>query len=280
VVRRQRLSRLAPSRRTPGRLAPSCHTPGRLAPSRAGSLLALSALTAVALLGGLLTAPARAADAKVAIGHYRWSQTVVHVDLGQRVTWYWVGPDTMHSVTGISANDAGEDSDPHNSQPDHRLGSTFHLSFTQPGVYEFQCKLHPVVRGEVIVSGTPGDPGDDPDPIPKLNVDLTRPRVSDLFLERRSFSAAGTTLDLALDDPSLIDAEIWHVAHGHRAAFAGWQQWRAHIGFNYLPFASRAQHFRPEPGRYVAFVKATDLFENVSGTHRISFRIAAPRRRR
>jgi hypothetical protein len=138
-----------------------------------------------------------------------------------------------------------------------------------------------VVHGEVVVSDTPGDPNDDPDPIPKPNVDLTRPTLSNLFLLPPSFHAAGTTLNLALDDPSLVDAEIWHVVRGHRSSYAGWQTWRAHIGFNYLPFGVRGRHFRPAAGRYVAFVHATDLFNNVSTTHRLAFRIlAAPGRRR
>jgi plastocyanin len=221
---------------------------------------------------------ARAADAKVAIGHYHWSRPVVHVDLGQHVTWYWVGPDTMHSVTGISANDAGEDSDPNNSQPDHRLGSTFRLSFSQPGVYEFQCKLHPVVHGEVVVSATPGNPLDDPDPVPKLNVTLLRPTLTGVFLASRRFRVTGTTLNVTLDDPSFVDAEIWHVAKGHRSTYAGWERWRAHIGYNYLRFGARARHFRPAPGRYVAFLQATDLFNNVSRTQRVPFTIVgAPR---
>jgi plastocyanin len=228
----------------------------------------------------LATGTARAADAKVGIGHYQWSQPVVHVDLGQHVTWYWVGPDTMHSVTGISANDAGEDSDPGNSQPDHRLGSAFRLSFTQPGVYEFQCKLHPVVHGEVVVSATPGNPLDDPAPVPKLNVLLIRPTLTGVFLASRRFRTAGTTLNLALDDPSVIDVEIWHVAHGHRSTYAGWRRWRAHIGFNYLPFGGRDDHFRPAPGRYVAFLQATDLFNNVSRIRRVVFTILGPPRHR
>ena len=242
---------------------------------------AVAALAAAALAPALLAAPpALATDAKVAIGHYRWSHPVVHVDLGQRVTWYWVGPDTEHSVTGISTNDLAEDSDP-GRLPDHRVGSWFRLSFSQPGIYQFQCKLHPVVRGEVIVSATPGDPGDDPDPIPRPNVDLTRPTLSGLFLSRTAFPAgAGATLNLALDEPSLIDAEIWHTTHGHRSTYAGWQTWPAHIGFDYLPFGQRRRHFRPQPGRYVAFVQATDLFHNVSRTHRLGFRIVAAGRRR
>jgi plastocyanin len=250
----------------------------RLALRRGRRTVVGIAAVAAALLA---TGTARAADAKVAIGHYRWSKPVVHVDLGQHVTWYWVGPDTMHSVTGISANDAGEDSDPHNSQPDHRLGATFRLSFSQPGVYQFQCKLHPVVRGEVIVSGASGNPLDDPDPVPRLNVTLLHPTLTETFLAVRRFRGAGTTLNLALDDPSFIDAEIWHVSHGHRSTYAGWQRWRAHIGYNYLPFGARTRHFRPAPGRYVAFLQATDLFNNVSRIRRVSFTIlAAPRHHR
>ena len=248
----------------------------RLALSRSRGAVATVVATVAALVG---TGAAHAADVKVAIGHYQWSHAVVHVDLGQHVTWYWVGPDTMHSVTGISANDAGEDSDPGNSQPDHKLGSTFRLTFSQPGVYAFQCKLHPVVRGEVIVSDIPGNPLDDPDPVPGLNVLLIRPTLTQVFLSRPRFPAAGTTLNLALDDPSVIDAEVWHVTHGHRSTYAGWARWRAHIGYNYLPFGGRSRHFWPAPGRYVAFLQATDLFSNVSRIQRVPFTILAPPRR-
>jgi plastocyanin len=233
----------------------------------------------LALAAGLAaTATARAADAKVAIGHYQWSNDVVHVDLGQHVTWYWVGPDTMHSVTGISADDLTLDSDPNTHQPEHRIGDHFSLTFDQPGVYEFQCKLHPVVHGEVIVSATPGDPNEDPDPIPPLSVNLMRPTLDDIALAPRHFSLGGTTLHYALDDSSLIDAEIWHVSHGHRTTYAGWEQWRGHIGFNEARFASRRPHFRPRPGRYVAYLTPTDLFGNVGRTRAVRFTISQPRR--
>ena len=85
----------------------------------------------------------------------------------QHVTWYWVGPDTMHSVTGdLGQRRSRWDSDPGTAEPDHRVGDSFKLTFDQPGVYEFQCKLHPVVHGEVIVSDTPGRPGRRPGPDP------------------------------------------------------------------------------------------------------------------
>ena len=238
--------------------------------------LILAALCAA--LPAVAPAVARAADAKVALGHYKWSHPVVHVDLGQRVTWYWVGPDTMHSVTGISVNDLTLDSDPNNPEPDHRVGDTFKLTFSQPGVYEFQCKLHPVVHGEVIVSDTPGDPADDPDPIPRPNVDLMRPTVSGITLQPPRFSLDGTTLHYALDDSSTIDAEIWHSSHGRRGTYAGWQQWRGHIGFNQVRFASRHRHFNPRRGSYIAYITPTDFFGNVGRTKTVRFRISPPRR--
>jgi plastocyanin len=242
-------------------------------------LAAVCAALPAATQAAVAPAIARAADAKIAIGHYKWSHPVVHVDLGQHVTWYWVGPDTMHSVTGISTNDLTLDSDPRTSEPHHRIGDKFQLSFSQPGVYEFQCKLHPIVHGEVIVSDTPGDPADDPDPIPPPNVDLMRPQLSGISLQPRHFSLGGTTLHFTLDDSSTIDAEIWHTVHGRRATYAGWQQWSGHIGFNQIRFASRHRHFKPRPGSYIAYLTPTDLFANVGATKTVRFKIAPPKPR-
>ena len=66
--------------------------------------------------------PRRARPArKVAIGHYQWSHAVVHVDLGEHVTWYWVGPDTMHSVTGdLGQRPARWTPTRATGEPDHR----------------------------------------------------------------------------------------------------------------------------------------------------------------
>ncbi len=145
----------------------------------------------------------------------------------------------------------------------HKVGFTFTVVFTQPGVYQFHCKLHNVVHGEVIVSDTPGNPNDDPDPIPKPNVNLSRPSISSIHLSPKRFGSGGTTLNYALDARSSIDVEIWHRSHGHRGAYAGWQELHGHIGLNYESFARRGPHFTPSPGRYVAFLTPTDVFHNV-----------------
>ena len=58
----------------------------------------------------------------------------LNLDLGEHVTWYWTGPDTMHSVTGQPPNAGQWDSDP-GSLPKHNIGDNYQLTFDQPGIY-------------------------------------------------------------------------------------------------------------------------------------------------
>lgn len=231
------------------------------------------ALAAALLLA--LPASAGAVSHKVAIGGFRWSTPVVNVDLGEHVTWYWVGPDTEHSVTGISPNDESLDSDPGRALPLHPAGDRFSLTFNQPGVYEFQCKLHAIVRGEVVVSDTPGNPSLDPDPVPPLAVDLVPPDFTQVRLERSTFGRAGTRLRFALGERATIDAELYRRhRHGGGRSYAGYMLWRGHVGYNDLPFRARthAGH-RLKAGRYVAILRATDASNNDSPPVRLRFRV-------
>jgi len=218
-------------------------------------------------------ATARAANHRVAIGNYQWSMPQIHLDLGEHVTWYWVGPDTMHSVTGTSPNDAGWDSDANVNTPSHPLGDTFQLSFNTPGTYAFQCKLHSSVRGTVLVSNKPGDPNTEVDPIPKTNVDLDPPHVSGVRLKSRKFGRHGTTLQFGIDEKSKLDAEYYEIRHGHRGRFAGWHEWRGHVGYNDVTFGGHSKHFDGRPGRYVAVIRATDTSHNTGRKRTRSFRI-------
>jgi len=221
----------------------------------------------------LFATAAGASNRRVAIGDYQWSLPQIHLDRGEHVTWYWVGPDTMHSVTGVSANDRNLDSDRGVNTPNHPLGDTFKLTFNEPGTYRFQCKLHPGVRGTVSVSPTPGDPNREIDPVPKINFDLTPPHVSELKLRSRKFGRNGTTLHLGVDETSKIDAEYYEMRHGHRAGFAGWHAWHAHVGYNDVRFAGRSKHFRARPGHYIAVIRATDTSNNAARKLTRRFRI-------
>ncbi|MGI9557586.1 MAG: cupredoxin domain-containing protein [Solirubrobacterales bacterium] len=240
----------------------------------------LTALGVALLTGALLAvlvAPADAANRRVSISDYQWSRASTNIDLGEHVTWHWIGPDTMHSVTGTSANAQGIDSDPGVVNPRHNVGDSFQLSFDQPGTYTFQCKLHSLVRGTVSVSSTPGDPITEVDPIPKNNVDLKAPNLSDVELDRRSFKN-GTRIEFGVNERARVVAEFYRRSKkGKRTPrhrrYVGFQRWKATIGFNDGPFVRRAQRFGGKPGRYVAIVRATDTESNESAGKRLRFRL-------
>jgi plastocyanin len=238
------------------------------------------ALAGMVLALGLLAAPAaQAANRRVAIGDYRWSSPQLHLNLGEHVTWYWVGPDTMHSVTGTSANDAGWDSDPNAATPRHRIGDSFQLTFSDPGTYDFQCKLHPTVAGMVTVSSTPGDPNTEVDPIPHSHVDLTAPHADQVSLRSHAFRRRGTLLRFGIDERASVDAEYHRLVTRRRSGkpprrrFAGWQRWHASVGYNQVRFAGPSRHFRPRPGRYVAALRFTDAANNTARVRHLRFRI-------
>lgn len=230
----------------------------------AGLLLALAAL---------LPAAADGANRRISISDYRWSEPQVSVDLGEHVSWYWVGPDTMHSVTGTSANAAGRDSDPGVSQPEHVIGDEFQLSFDAPGVYEFHCKLHTTVKGTVTVSASPGDPATESDPIPRSQVDLQPPRLREVELGARTFGRRGTSLRFELAERAKLQADIYRYDVDGRRHFAGYASWRGHVGFNGVRIGGRSDHFRPRPGGYLAVLRATDEARNTGTPKRLRFAI-------
>jgi plastocyanin len=228
----------------------------------------LPLVTALAAGAALLAAPAaQAANARVEISDFQWSKPEIQLDLGEHVTWYWTGPDLLHSVTETSPNPGAIDSDAGLSTPSHAAGDTWSHTFEEPGTYEFHCKLHSVVRGTVVVSGNPGDPISEPDPIPTVNVDAVAPKLAAVYLDETRFGAGGTTLNVTLNEKATVGAEFWRLPkrpRGHRR-YAGWQEWAGHIGYNHLEgFGVKGEHLRPRPGRYIAEVRATDEGHNRS----------------
>jgi plastocyanin len=231
----------------------------------------LGAAAAAALL---FPAGAGAANTRVSIANYAWSQPQVHVDRGEKVTWDWLGPDLAHSVTGISANDLLWDSDPGTDAPAHRAGDSFTLQFTEPGEYFFQCKLHAAVRGEVIVSDVPGNPDGDPGPQPPLNLDLKPPTLGSLSMpEQRAGGAGGLAFSVQVSERGSLDAEYYRFNSKGRRVYNGFDTWKAFIGINHLRLGARGKHFRARPGRYLAVLRATDEAANQSKPLRRRFSI-------
>jgi plastocyanin len=232
---------------------------------------ALAVAVAVTLV---VPAAAGAANRRVSISNYQWSDSTIELGLGEHVTWYWVGPDTMHSVTGDSPNAGGIDSDAGIDLPRHRIGDSFQASFNQPGTYQLVCKLHSTVRGTVTVSDTPGDPSAEPDPVPKSAVDDKAPRLREVSLASNPIRGRGGQLRFSLDDRGTVDADYYLLEDGERR-FAGWAKWSAYVGLNEIRFGGRRDHFDARPGRYVAVLHATDDDDNLSEARELRFQIRA-----
>ena len=219
-----------------------------------------------ALLGLLAAAPAvQATNTRVSISNFAWSNAQVHVDLNEKVTWDWIGPDLAHSVTGTSPNDLGWDSDPATDAPDHPLGDSFTLQFGQPGTYAFICKLHPFVRGEVIVSDVPGDPNSDPGPQAPLKLDVKKPVLSGVSLERRRIRSRGGAMTTAhISERGKLEAEYYRLPARGGREFSGYAEWKAVAGVNRFALGARGAHFNARPGRYLVVLRATDRAANAS----------------
>lgn len=219
--------------------------------------LALALLPALAVAGA--AGPAAATSRKVAIGDFRWSPPQVTVDLGDTVTWIWTGPDTQHSITGLSANAASYDSD-RGRTPDHRPGDRFQIRFTAPGIYDFHCVLHGIVRGSVTVNALPGDGTPSPDPEPLILGDLTPPEVDGV-------SVRGRVLRYTLDENATVTVDLLK-RKGRRWVLVATRALDGHVGYN-----EGLLRRSPAPGRYRAFFRAADAENNQSRDAVTSFTV-------
>lgn len=233
-------------------------------------------LLIAALLASLAAAPAaRAANTRVSISNFAWSSPRVEINLDEKVTWDWIGPDLAHSVTGTSANALAWDSDPGTDAPSHQLGDSFTLQFSQPGTYTFQCKLHASVRGEVVVSETPGDPNSDPGPRAPLQLDVTRPTLGAVSLRRQQIHGRnGTSTTAQISERGTLEAEYFRLRPKGGRRFNGYSTWKAFIGINRFALGAHGKHFKARPGRYLAVLRTTDLAANKSKPVRKRFSIA------
>ena len=224
----------------------------------------------------LVFAPnALASNTRVSISNYAWAPEQVHINLDEKVTWDWLGPDLAHSVTGTSANARQWDSDPNTDAPYHRPGFSYTIQFTQPGTYAFECKLHPFVRGEVIVSSNPGDPNSDPGPQAPLKIDVKKPTLNKVTLKQTRFSGSkGVGMSAKVSEGGTLEAEYYRTGAGGKRAYSGYAEWRVSSGVNKLKLGAHSKHFKATPGHYEAVLRATDRAANTSKPVTRSFVIA------
>jgi plastocyanin len=234
-----------------------------------------TAFAVVLLVAAVLAPAAWAVNTRVSIAYYKWSNPEVHVDLGEKVTWDWLGPDLAHSVTGVSADAKQWDSDPHTDAPFHRAGYSYTIQFNSPGTYVFQCKLHPFVRGDVVVSEVPGEPNSDPGPQPPLNIDVTPPKLSGVTLAKhRATGGAGVPLTIRVSEKGHLEAQYYRLTPGGSRSYAGFARWKTKAGANHVKLGAQWKRFSAEPGRYQAVLRASDGSANESKPVTRSFAIA------
>jgi len=231
----------------------------------------------VALVCVGVLAPVAVADAvnrRVSIGDFQWSTKEVVIDLNEKVTWYWIGPDTQHSVGPVSGNTSGIDSDPGSAAPNHFPGFEFTGQFKQPGTFDFVCKLHAIVRGRVIVSATPGNPDvESPDPIPVINVDRTAPSLTEArWTPSNALRRGRGTLAFSLDERARIVFDVEKLVRG-RWRLAGTRTFDGHVGWNEYEFGGVLKQRRLAKGRYKALLVAADAENNRTGDIVVPFTV-------
>lgn len=137
---------------------------GRTSSSRAGRRLTLGAgILAFALSTAPTTnAPAHPAHAVEPVtvegDTNSYSPPSVQITIQQPVEWTWEGAARNHSVTSDPDQAERFNSDPgaDPTNEDHPVGDTFRHYFTKPGTYGYHCKVHPEMRGEIVVRPAPG----------------------------------------------------------------------------------------------------------------------------
>jgi plastocyanin len=229
-------------------------------------LPAVASALAVTVAGAVAVAPASATSRKIAVGDFRWSPPQVTVDLNDTVTWIWVGPDTQHSITGLSVNAKQYDSDPGGRTPDHKPGDRFQVRFTAPGTYDFHCVLHGIVRGSVTVQPVPGDGAPSPDPDPPILGDLKAPEIDGVSLR-------GRAIKYTLDEAATVTLDVLK-QKGTRWVLVRTRRFKGHVGYNDARLTGAAL----TPGRYRAFFRAADVDNNQSKDALVPFTVRRPAR--
>jgi plastocyanin len=107
--------------------------------------LAVSAGVLVAMLGAGMwlgaVAPASSASPQIEIRADEYIPSTLTVPAGTAVTWI-NHDDDVHTVTSTAEVFHSPGIDTH---------ETFTYTFTQPGTYEYFCKLHSLMTGRIVV---------------------------------------------------------------------------------------------------------------------------------
>jgi plastocyanin len=95
--------------------------------------------------------PAAAVEQAVTIKDFAYAPANIQINAGDTVTWTNLEAIMPHDVSTIIPGEP-EPVLPFQS-PILQSGESFSFTFTQPGVYQYYCSLHPNMLGHVTVVG-------------------------------------------------------------------------------------------------------------------------------
>src|SRR5438445_10736737 len=161
-------------------LGPISHGAAAVGPPRVARMPFPRPLVAALATAGLLVAPGAAHAADVTIANKAFGPADATIAVGDSVTWHWGdGPHSVHVVQGPAQFNSGIKT----------AGATFTQAFTAPGVYSYQCDVHPSMHGQVVVTGAAAAlPASAPAAAPRL----AAVRVSRLAVVEVTASAPAT----------------------------------------------------------------------------------------
>ena len=104
----------------------------------------LTGVIGLALLGALAGPPAWAGDgARVSIVNFEFTPGEVTIAPGDTVTW----TNDDGAPHGLEYRDGAPGTNP------LLPGASFSRRFDKPGIYEYNCSIHPYMTGRVVVRG-------------------------------------------------------------------------------------------------------------------------------
>jgi plastocyanin len=185
------------------------------------ALRACLAAAGTTLALALSAAPALATDQGVSIVGRAFAPTPVMIDPGETVTWTWngTGLDLHHSVTSDMGSATPFDSDPMTMSPSHTNGDTFPVVFPTSGCFQYHCKVHSDMHGQVQVGlamcpppssggggaggGSGGNgPPPPPPPGPPAATDTTAPSLGAVSAK------SGKKLVFKLSEPARVTIKV------------------------------------------------------------------------
>jgi plastocyanin len=210
------------------------------------------------LLVATASAPAATRTVGIAAFEFRPDRVVIAVD--DVVRWRWRGPETDHSVTARPNQAQTFDSDPGLlvGAIQHPVGFVFQETFSRPGTYRYFCKVHPSMRGVVVV---------------RTRIDQTAPVVRSLRVSppvvcaRRGCRRAKIRVRFGLSERARVVLRIVRIATSPGRERS--RKLRARRGTNDFRVSTQGL----AAGRYRLTLTATDASGNASNPATTSFRI-------